>query len=243
MRSDLFDAANMETTSTERFVVQNRKMLKVTLGAQTGADQVLALKGSMVAFQGEATFEHKSAGSLGRLMKRVLTSEDTPLMTVTAKSPVAEVFFADNAKDVFLLDLEGDAISVNGTSILAFDMALDYDVKRVQGAGMLAGGMFNTVVHGTGKVALTCAGQPLVLDCSQTPTSVDINAAVCWSANLAPTLRNSVNMRSLVKGGTGEAFQYVFHGPGFVVVQPSENDGGVPPHDHNSGGLGGLLGG
>jgi uncharacterized protein (AIM24 family) len=26
----------------------------------------------------------------------------------------------------------------------------------------------------------------------------------------------------LLRGGTGEAFQYAFHGPGFVVVQPSE---------------------
>ncbi len=27
---------------------------------------------------------------------------------------------------------------------------------------------------------------------------------------------------SVIRGGSGEAFQYAFHGPGFVVVQPSE---------------------
>ena len=27
---------------------------------------------------------------------------------------------------------------------------------------------------------------------------------------------------SMIRGGSGEAFQYAFHGPGFVVVQPSE---------------------
>ena len=31
-----------------------------------------------------------------------------------------------------------------------------------------------------------------------------------------------MNVRSMLRGGSGEAFQYAFHGPGFVVVQPSE---------------------
>ena len=29
-------------------------------------------------------------------------------------------------------------------------------------------------------------------------------------------------MSSMLRGGSGEAFQYSFHGPGFVVVQPYE---------------------
>ena len=128
----------------------------------------------MVAFQGQVTFEHKSAGSLGKMMRRLVTSEDTPLMTVAGQG---EVFFADSAKDVFLVALEGDGISVNGSALLAMDATLDYDVHRVKGAGMMSGGMFNTLVQGHGTVALTSDGQPLILDCSQTPTYVDINAA------------------------------------------------------------------
>ena len=31
-----------------------------------------------------------------------------------------------------------------------------------------------------------------------------------------------MNMKSLLRGGSGEAFQYAFHGPGFVVVQAFE---------------------
>jgi uncharacterized protein (AIM24 family) len=45
---------------------------------------------------------------------------------------------------------------------------------------------------------------------------------VCWSANLTPGVVSSMNMKSMLRGGSGEAFQYAFHGPGFVVVQPSE---------------------
>ena len=38
-------------------------------------------------------------------------------------------------------------------------------------------------------------------------------------------------MKSMLRGGSGEAVQYQFHGPGFVVVQPSEGPT-VPPHSH-----------
>jgi uncharacterized protein (AIM24 family) len=195
-------------------------------------EPVLAAKGSMVAYQGQVTFEHKSAGSIGKMMRRLVTSEDTPLMTVAGQG---EVFFADTAKDVFLVQLEGDGLSVNGSALLAMDASLEYDVHRVKGAGMMSGGMFNTLIQGRGTVALTSDGQPLILDCSQTPTYVDINAAVCWSAGLVPQVVNSMNVKSMLRGGTGEAFQYAFQGQGFVVVQPSEGPV-VPPHSHGSGG-------
>lgn len=227
MRSELFDQANQENPTTARFSLHHRKTLRAVLG-----EPVLAAKGSMVAFQGQVTFEHKSAGSIGKMMRRLVTSEDTPLMTVAGQG---EVFFADTAKDIFLVQLEGDGLSVNGTSLLAMDANLEYDVHRVKGAGMMSGGMFNTLIQGQGTVALTSDGQPLILDCSQLPTYVDMNAAVCWSANLQPQVVSSMNMRSMLRGGTGEAFQYAFHGPGFVVVQPSEGPV-VPPHSHGSGG-------
>jgi uncharacterized protein (AIM24 family) len=54
---------------------------------------------------------------------------------------------------------------------------------------------------------------------------------VCWSANLTPNAVSSMNVGSLLRGGSGEAVQYSFHGPGFVVVQPSEGPT-VPAHTH-----------
>ena len=65
-------------------------------------------------------------------------------------------------------------------------------------------------------------GLPLLLDCSQQPTFVDPQAAICWSANLQPQIKSSFKMGSLIGRGSGESFQLAFHGPGFVVVQPSE---------------------
>jgi uncharacterized protein (AIM24 family) len=229
MRSTLFDQRNVEVATAERFALQNPWLLKATLGPD-----VLAVKGSMVAYQGQVTFTHEGAGSMRRLLKKVMTSEDNPLMRVSGQG---EVFFARSASTVFLVTLEGDALSVNGSSLLAFDASLEWDIRRVKGAGMVAGGFFNTEITGQGVVALTSDGQPVVLDCSQQPTFADVQAAVAWSANLVPQVVSSMNFRSLLRGGTGEAFQYAFQGPGFVVVQPSEGPV-VPPHEHSGGGGG-----
>ncbi|GAA4625911.1 MULTISPECIES: AIM24 family protein [Cellulomonas] len=214
MRSPIFDQANLEVPATERFTLQNPKMLKVTLG-----EPVLAAKGAMVAYQGAVQFHHKGSDSITQFMKRAISSDDQSLMTVSGQG---DVFFARFAEDVFVIQLEGDAISVGGQSLLAFDANLQWDLHRTRGAGMMTGGMFNTLIQGHGNVALTSDGKPVILDCSQQPTFVDPNAAVCWSANLVPDVVSSMNMSSLLRGGSGEAFQYKFHGPGFVVVQPSE---------------------
>ena len=216
MRSQLFDAANAEVNSAERWIRQSSKMVKTVV---VPGQDVLAVKGAMVAYQGQVTFNHEGSGSVGKFIRRALTSEDTPLMRVAGQG---DVFFARLAEDVFFVQLEGDGLSINGTNLLAFDANLSWDVHRVQGAGFLAGGAFNTLIQGQGTVAVTSDGPPMLLDCSGQPTYVDIQAAVAWSANLQPQVVSSMNMRSMLRGGSGEAFQFSFHGPGFVIVQPSE---------------------
>jgi uncharacterized protein (AIM24 family) len=227
VKSELFAQSNLEVEGKHRFALQNAQLLRVSLGPD-----VLAVKGAMVAFQGQVAFHHEKAGGMGKLLKKVLTSEDMPLMRVSGQG---EVFFANDAGYVYLLELDGDGISVNGRNLLAFDAALTWDINRVKGAGMMAGGLFNTTVSGQGTAALCTVGQPVVLDCSAQPTYVDVQAAVAWSANLVPQVVSSVNVKSLLRGGSGEAFQYAFHGPGFVVVQPHE----WTPPTQQSGGSGG----
>ena len=231
MQSDLFGQSNLEVEG-QRFALQNSQLLRVALGGD-----VLAVKGAMVAFQGRVRFDHERAGSVGKLLKKMVTSEDMPLMRVSGDG---EVFFANEAGYVYLVELGGDGISVNGRNLLAFDASLQWDINRVKGAGMMAGGLFNTTVSGTGTVALCTVGHPVVLDCSAQPTYVDVQACVAWSSNLVPNVVSSVNVKSLLRGGSGEAFQYAFHGPGFVVVQPSEWS--PMTQGQTSGGGGGIIG-
>ena len=144
-------------------------MLRVSLGAD-----VLAVKGAMVAFQGQVRFDHEKSGSIGKLLKKMVTAEDMPLMRVSGQG---EVFFASEAGYVYLVDLDGDGISVNGRNLLAFDAALAWDIHRVKGAGHHGRWPVQHHRHrAPGTVALCTVGKPVVLDCSQQPTYVDVQA-------------------------------------------------------------------
>lgn len=48
--------------------------------------------------------------------------------------------------------------------MLAFEPTLSYDIRRVQGAGMLSNaGLFNCVFSGQGRIAITTKSTPVVL--------------------------------------------------------------------------------
>ena len=214
MRSPIFDQNHREQETGQRWTLQSDKMLRVALGPE-----VLAAQGAMVAYQGAMDFSYQGSKNLSGMLKKAVSGEGGNLMRVTGQG---EVFFARAAHNVFLLQLEGDAITVNTRSLLAFDANLGYDIRLIGNAGILAGGLFNLLVQGQGVVAVSSDGPPMLLDCSQQPTFVDPQAVICWSANLQPQVKSTFKMGSLIGRGSGESFQLGFHGPGFVVVQPSE---------------------
>lgn len=216
MRSELFAQEHLEVESTGHFVRQSSKMMKVELAA----GEVMALAGSMVAYQGDVLFEHQGAGGVKAFLKQKVTGEGLPVMRVSGSG---EIFLANRGADVHVIDLEDDSISINGANVLAYDATLRSDIQFMRGAGMLAGGLFNTTLSGTGQVAIVTDGSPLVLDPSQAPTFVDPDAAVCWSASLQIQLKTAIGMKALLGRTSGEEVQLGFHGQGFVVVQPSEN--------------------
>ncbi|MDL9944075.1 AIM24 family protein [Gordonia sp. ABSL11-1] len=138
------------------------------------------------------------------------------------------MFFARRNSNVFTIDLEGDAITINTSSLLAFDASLEeaHHVGRQRGHARRR--PVQPDADGPGTVGITSDGPPMLLDCSLQPTFVDPQAAVCWSANLAPIVKNDFTIGSLIGRGSGESFQLAFHGPGFVVVQPSEGRPSTP---------------
>lgn len=126
MRSDLFAPSHQETEPAgPGMVLQNSKMLKVTL-----AGEVLARQGSMVAYQGQVQFKALGSGGLGKFLKQAVTGEGIPLMKASGQG---EVFLADLAADVHLIDLEGphDALTINGKNVLAFEPTLSYLAGQV----------------------------------------------------------------------------------------------------------------
>jgi uncharacterized protein (AIM24 family) len=135
-----------------------------------------------------------------------------------------ELFLTNQAMLVHVLRLHDEGLSVNGANILAFEAGTDWDVTRVKGgtAGMLAGGLFNIHLKGTGLVALVSDGEPLRLDVSEAPTFADPQAAIAWSGGVTTSLKADVQAKSLIGMGSGESIQLGFSGQGWVLVQPSE---------------------
>ncbi|UYG17216.1 AIM24 family protein [Brachybacterium huguangmaarense] len=217
MRSNLFDASNREKQTTDRWTLQSPKLLRCALTPQS--PEIIASAGAMVAYQGQMDFSYQGSGGGMKLLKKMATGEGANMMRTRGNG---EVFYARRAHDIFLLQLEGDALTLNTSNMLAFDASIQWDIRSLGGAGIMAGGLFNLLLQGHGMVAVTSDGPPMLLDCSQQPTYVDPQAAVCWSANLQPQLKNDFKFGSLIGRGSGESFQLAFHGPGFVVVQPSE---------------------
>jgi uncharacterized protein (AIM24 family) len=245
MRSNLFAPENQEQESAQPGLrLQNSKMLKIELDGEA-----MARQGSMVAYQGDVRFEAKGAGGVGNFVKQKLTGEGVPLMRVAGRG---DVFLADAAADVHLIDLEGpdDALTINGKNVLAFDASLSYDIAMVSGAGSIGGaGLFNCVFRGRGRLAITAKGAPVVLTVDA-PTFADPQAAIAWSAGLQVGVQRTeqFGLGTLIGRTTGEAWTMSFAGRGFVIVQPSEEMplsaiAGTGSGEQSGVGVGGMLGG
>jgi uncharacterized protein (AIM24 family) len=222
-----------ETKSEQPFALQNSKLLKVSLNQVT----IQAKAGSMVAYQGEVSFEHAGTGGLSRMVKKAVSGEGTTLMKMSGSG---EVFLADTAQDIHLIYLENDAITVNGTNLLAFDSGIDWDIKRVEGvSGLMGGGLFNTALTGTGWVAIISDGPPVLLNTADAPTFADPQAAITWASSVQTGIKTDIKLKNLIGRGSGESIQMSFSGQGWVLVQPSE--GRVTAAATSGGSGGGLL--
>ncbi|WP_280404914.1 AIM24 family protein [Nocardia brasiliensis] len=245
MQSDLFNPSHAEVNGVG-IQKQGSKMIKVAVNGE-----VMARAGSMVAYQGDMQFKALGSGGIGRAIQQRLTGEGVPLMNVSGRG---DLFLADSAADVHLIDLDGsDGLTINGSNVLAFDTSLSYNIQRVQGAAGVASnaGLFNCVFTGRGRIAITTHGSPVVLNVDQ-PTYADPQAAVAWSSSLQTGIKrnDSFGLGRLIGRSTGEGLTLSFSGRGFVIVQPSElppggllgGTGGGQQAGQSGGALGGLFG-
>lgn len=150
-----------------------------------------------------------------------LTGEKVPLMAATG---TGKLYIADSGKHICLVELDDDAIYLNGNDMLAFEQTLQWDVEMNKNLASIASlGLFSLKLSGKGIAAFTAHGQPLVLPVKEnTPLYTDPNATVCWSSTLKRTVKKDVNLKTLMGRASGETYQVCFEGNGFVVVQPYE---------------------
>lgn len=219
MKSTLFDHNENTKQEDDVFALQNSHMLLVNLDGD-----VYAKQGSMAAYQGEMEFKFHGGG-VSRWFKKAVTGENLQLMQAIGKG---DLFLADNGSEVHIVNIEDEQLTVNNSNLLAFESKLTWDVSLIKAGmmGLVAGGLFNITLTGSGKAALTSWGNPVVINVDQ-PTYVDVNCVIAWSSSLKVSIHSSFKAGALIGRGSGEAFQMEFEGTGFVVVQPGEGLSGL----------------
>ena len=200
------------------FELERDRMLEINLN---GA--VWTKMGSMIAYVGGIKFTREGIleHGVGKLLKRSLTGEGTQL---TKAEGQGRLYLADMGKKISILNLQGESIYVNGNDLLAFQQNIQWDIKIMRKmAAMMAGGLFNVRLEGTGLVAITTHYDPLTLRVTPgQPVVTDPNATVAWSGNLTPEFKTDISLKTFFGRGSGESLQMQFQGDGFVVVQPFE---------------------
>lgn len=217
MELEEFARSNAPTGDGTGFQKENNRLLNIPLDGT-----VMVKAGSMVAYTGDVTFTGKSSaeGGITGFIKDAVSSEGTPVMEAEGSGTL---YVAEQSKKVAVLDLdEGEAISINGSDVLAFDSTVEYEINTIGSlSGATASGLTNVFLTGPGQVAISTHGDPLVMS---PPVFTDPDATVAWSANLSPSIARN---KTFEFGQTsGEAMQMEFTGSeGFVVVQPHEEGG------------------
>ena len=197
--------------------LENPRALEINLSNE----RVFLKAGSMIGYYGNIKFARTTGGGgLGKLLKRAVTGEASALMRAEG---TGTLYVADTAKQITLVRLNNETIFLNGSDMLAYEDGLNWDINFTRGAGMAAGGLFSLRLEGSGLVAFTTHGRPLVLQVTpQTPLLTDPGATVAWSGGLRPSFKTDINLGTLIGRTSGETFQLTFQGEGFVVLQPYE---------------------
>ncbi len=156
------------------FELERDRLLELNLDGM-----VWTKKGSMVAYTGDVKFTREGVleHGLGKLVKKAVTGEGVSLTKVEG---TGKVYLADDGKKISIINLDDQAIYVNGNDLLAFEESIKWDIKMLKKiAGIMAGGLFNVKLEGTGMIAITTYYDPLTLNVTpDRPVFTDPNATV-----------------------------------------------------------------
>ncbi|MFD3734867.1 AIM24 family protein [Streptomyces sp. NPDC058632] len=217
MQSPLFAFNDQQTQ--ERWSLQNKQMLRVALG---GHDDILARKGSMIAYQGLVEFDAEYQ-SRGQARSRSHTGEGLDLMRCHGQGTV---YLANLAQHIHVMDVDHEGLTVDSSYVLAMDSSLHHEVVAVDSLyGISGSGKYQLNITGQGKVALMTSGMPLLMRVTPDKyVNCDADAIVAWSTALRVQLQAQTHSSGVWRrrGSTGEGWELSFMGSGFALVQPSE---------------------
>ncbi|WP_369249058.1 AIM24 family protein [Streptomyces sp. R41] len=217
MQSPLFGYNEQQTQ--ERYSLQNSQMLRVVL---EGHDDILARKGTMVAYQGLVEFDAEYQNN-SQHRARAYTGEGLDLMRCHGQGMV---YLANLGQHVHVVDVDQDGLTVDSSYVLAMDSGLHYEVIAVDSQyGISGSGKYQLNITGRGKVALMTSGMPLMMQVTPDRyVNCDADAIVAWSTSLRVQMQAQTHSSGVWRrrGNTGEGWELSFMGNGYALVQPSE---------------------
>lgn len=215
---DFITATAQEDRGQGLFEFETERLLEVNLNGS-----VWTRMGSMVAYVGGIKFTREGIleQGLGTLLKKAVSGEGARL---TKAEGQGRLYLADGGKKISILNLQNEAVVVNGSDLLAFEPSLKYEIKMIKSvAAFTAGGLFNVRVSGSGMLAVACHFEPMTLRVKPgQPVFTDPQATVMWSANIEPKFKKDISLKTIVGRTSGESYQMQFEGDGWVTIQPFE---------------------
>ena len=215
---EFIDSTGQRDLQEGTFELERDRLLEINLEGK-----IWTKMGSMVAYLGDIKFTREGVmeHGIGKMLKKAVTGEGVSL---TKAEGTGKLYLADSGKKISVIYLDNQSIFVNGNDLLAFEESITWDIKMLKKvAGLMAGGLFNVKLEGTGMIAITTHYDPLTLKVTpENPVFTDPNATVAWSGNLQPDLKTDVSLKTFVGRSSGESLQMAFKGEGFVVIQPYE---------------------
>ena len=214
-----FVAAHAEQDRSQGlFELESDRVLEVNLNGL-----IWMKMGAMIAYVGNVKFTREGLleQGLGNLLKKAVSGEGT---TLSKAEGSGKLYIADGGKMINVVQLQNESVFVNGNDLLAIQDGLTRDITMMRKMSAIAsGGLFNVKVAGSGLIAVATHGRPLALRVSPgKPVFTDPQATVAWSGNLQPEFKTDVSFKTFLGRGSGESFQMMFQGEGFVLVQPYE---------------------
>ncbi len=224
------------------FETLNELCLKITCTG--GNDYVFTKAGAFIGGECQGAKNYKftkvmlgpeaNAGRavLNQLVRRI-SGENLPLMRVDFGGD-SVTYYANRQQHVVVYKLDqGEKISVESENILAFTKDCQYGV-RFLGQGVISQkGLATSTLTGQGPdayVAVIVDGNPLVLSnvASGFTIEADPDAVVCW-IGADPEMRTDISWRNFIGQSSGESymFEWSYHTPATVIIQPDERTSGL----------------
>jgi len=177
------------------FELESRYMLEVNLNGM-----VWTKLGSMVAYSGDVKFDREGIleHGVGKLLKKAVSGEGARL---TKAIGTGTVYLADAGKEIQILNLDNESIYVNGNDLLAFEDGIQWDVKMMKKVtAMMAGGLFNVRLEGTGMIAITSHFEPMTLVVHVTTPDADPVTTTPFVMGLASASQSQPQLAPLAPG-------------------------------------------